>query len=391
MTDPLPPNALDVELGGRLAALAGRGLARARTLPAGRDFASNDYLGFARDPELARAIAARVARRADESPESLFAPASRLLRGETELHRGLEARLAAWKGAEAALLFPSGFQANLALLTALIGPDDRVLSDELNHASLIDALRLARCRREIVPHLDLAAYDAVLARPHAPGRTFVVVEALYGMDGDLAPLAELAGLCERHGADLLVDEAHAAGLHGPRRGSGRVEELGLERRVAATVTTFGKALALQGAAVAGSARLVDWLAQTARPFLFSTALSPLLVLALDAALDRLAATPERRDLAGARARQLREALAANGLARPGGESAIVPVVLGDNVRALAVAGEVRAEGFDVRAVRPPTVPEGTARLRLSVHADHTAEEIDRLAGAIARAAAKVDP
>lgn len=377
------------ELERELAELASRGSRRSLDLAAGLDFSSNDYLGFGRDAALARAVAARVAAAAELTPATLFAPASRLLRGETELHRDVEARLARFKGTEAALLLPSGYQANVALLTAILGPGDRVLSDERNHASLIDGMRLARCRRQVVPHLDLAAYGRALAEDAPAGRTVVVVESLFSMDGDRAPLDLLADLCDRHGALLVVDDAHAAGLYGGARGSGLIEEHGLERRVAASVTTFGKALAVSGACIAGSRTLIDWIVNRARPFIFSTAVAPVVLHALAASLDHLSCHRERGAAARLRASLLRRRLAEHGIAVAGDDSPIVPVVLGANERALAVAAAVRADGFDVRAVRPPTVPHGTARLRISVHADHSEAEIDALAAAVARAIAGV--
>lgn len=379
------------ELERRLDGLEVAGARRSPRLASGIDFCSNDYLGFARDGGLARSISGRIAEVAEGDPAALFAPASRLLRGETSLHRRVEAAIARFKGTEAALIFPSGYQANVALLTSILGPDDRALSDELNHASLIDGLRLSGCRRCVIPHGDLAAFERALGDGvRAGGRSVVVVESLFSMDGDRAPLTHLADLCERHGALLVVDDAHAAGIFGDERGSGLVEANGLEHRVAASVTTFGKALAVSGACIAGSRTLIDWIVNRARPFIFSTAVSPVLLLALAASLDHLA---ERRGLAGvvrARAARLRRRLAEQGLDVEASDSPIVPVVLGSNERALAAAGKVRGHGFDVRAVRPPTVPPGTARLRLSVHADHSEAEIDALAAAIERALASVD-
>lgn len=379
------------ELERELETLEEKGLRRRPSLAAGVDFSSNDYLGFARDGELARAIGVAIQAAAAGDPATIFAPGSRLLRGETRLHRAIEARLAVFKGTEGALLFPSGYQANIALLTAILGPHDRALSDERNHASLIDGLRLARCRREVVPHLDLAAYERALASPGGTcaGRTVVVVESLFSMDGDLAPLDRLAELCERYGALLVVDDAHASGIYGEGRGSGLVEEFGLERRVAASVTTFGKALAVAGACISGSAVLIDWIVNRARPFIFSTAVSPVLLLALSASLDRLAQRPALRNEVRFRARRLRERLADLGVEVAGCDSPIVPVVLGSNQRAMAVAAAVRAEGYDVRAVRPPTVAPGTARLRISVHAAHSDSEIDGLAAAVGRAMLQV--
>lgn len=364
-----------------LGRLDAAGLRRTLTPPAGVDFSSNDYLGLAADEAFGAEVARRLAHAA-EAGEALFAPASRLLRGHLPVHERLEERVARCKGAEAALLLPSGWQANAALLTGLLRPEDRVLSDERNHASLIDGLRAARCGRVVVPHLELEAYARELAAPRPAGQLFVVVESLFSMDGDLAPLAGLAELCLRHDAALIVDEAHATGLYGEARGSGWIEACGVEREVLASVTTFGKALAVQGAAIAGPRRLIELLVNRARPLIFSTALSPLLAHAAEAALDVVAREPERRLRVHLNARRLRTRLADAGLdvARAGGP--IVPVVVGDNRRAVEVARRVRERGFDVRAVRPPTVAPGTARLRVSVHADHREEELDGLAVAI---------
>lgn len=386
------------ELARRLDDLAARGLLR--TLrpgfgsPAGIDFASNDYLGLAADPDFRRDLLARLSALTLDDP--LTAPAARLLRGETAMHARLERRLAAWKGTEAALLFPSGYQANVGLLSAILGPGDRAISDAANHASLIDGLRLSGCERAIVPHLDTAAIERELAKPRTsdqPGRTFLVTESLFSMDGDIAPLDRYADLAERHGALLVVDDAHATGLFGDSRGSGLAERHGVERRALAVVSTLGKAVGVSGAFVAGPRRLVDYLVQRCRTFLFTTAPPPLLLYAVEAALDRLEAEPERRARALALAARLRGRLAEAGLDLPAAvangaaEGPIVPVVLGGNERAMAVAAELTRRGFDVRAVRPPTVPEGTARLRISVHADRTEEEIDALAAALAEAVA----
>ena len=385
------------ELGRRLDDLAARGLLRALRpgfgSPAGIDFASNDYLGLAADPAFRRDLLARLAALPPDAP--LTAPAARLLRGETAAHARLERRLAAWKGAESALLFPSGYQANVGLLSAILGPGDRAVSDAANHASLIDGLRLSGCERAIVPHLDLAAIERELTKNRSsdqPGRTFVVTESLFSMDGDVAPLDRYADLAERHGALLVVDDAHATGLFGDERGSGLAERYGIERRALAIVSTLGKAVGVSGAFVAGPRRLVDYLVQRCRTFLFTTAPPPLLLHAVEAALDRLEAEPERRARALALAARLRAQLAKSGLeerlaAAGAVESPIVPVLLGENDRAMAVAAELTRRGFDVRAVRPPTVPEGTARLRISVHADRTGEEVDALAAALAEAVA----
>jgi 8-amino-7-oxononanoate synthase len=373
------------ELRQRLAEIDRQGLRRALRLPAGRDFCSNDYLGLAGDPELRRELVARLAAQAGGEP--FAAPASRLLRGHTALHERVERRLAAFKGTEAALLFASGYQANLGLLTTLVGPADRVLSDAQNHASLIDALRLARCRTVVIPHLDAAAIERELASPSAPaeGRTFLVTESLFSMDGDIAPLDRYAELTARYGAELVVDDAHASGVFGAARGSGLCEAFGVERRVAATVTTLGKAFGLAGACVAGPQVLIDYLVNRCRPFIYTTAVPPLLLHAAEVALDRLEAEPQRRVRVLALAARLREQLRGHGVDCPAGGGPIVPVLLGGNRRAVEVAKLLAAAGFDVRAIRPPTVAPGSARLRISVHADHTEAEIDALARATAEA------
>jgi len=373
------------DLAGRLEAIRAGGLGRALRDPEGIDFSSNDYLGLSRHPLLLGRLAERLSRM--EGPPG--SPASRLLRGNRPEHRALEERLARWKGTEAALLFPSGYQANLAVLTALLGPRDRALSDSLNHASLIDGLRLSGSRKAVFPHLDLDAAEEELRRPHPGGRTFLVTESLFSMDGDEAPLGRCADLAERWNAVLIVDDAHATGVHGAERGSGLVEEHGIEGRAGAIVSTFGKALGMAGAFVAGPRIVIDWLVNRARPFIFTTAPPPLLVAAIEVLLDLAAEEPERRGAVLDRAARLRAALEARGARRPPGRGAIVPVILGSNERALSVAADLQARGFDVRAIRPPSVPEGTARLRISVHADHSEGEIDALAEALAGALERI--
>lgn len=374
-----PAEALDRDLRRRLQGLKRRGLQRGLRTPQGLDFSSNDYLGLSNHPVIAEAV-----RRCLERNVTVGAPASRLLRGHLEVHARLERALAAYKGTAAALLFPSGWQANVGLLTALVRPQDRVLSDALNHASLIDGLRLTKCRKVIYPHLDVDALAAELARPWPDGRTFVVTESLFSMDGDVAPLDRYAELCERHGADLVVDDAHATGLWG-ERGSGLVEHFGVVDRVAAITATGGKAMGVSGGFVAGSRTLVDFLVQTSRSFIFSTAVSPLLVHALEASLDVLRSEPRRRLVVHALADRLRRHLQEAGLDTLQSVGPIVPVVLGENRIALDVAERLQARGFDVRAVRPPTVPPGTARLRVSVHGNHREDQIDSLATAILEA------
>jgi 8-amino-7-oxononanoate synthase len=373
------PGSILADLAQRLDALQSGGLHRSLRLPSGIDWSSNDYLGLSTDPRLRRRLLERLTAQPDLA---LGAPGSRLLRGNTGCHQALEDRLAAWKGSEAALLLASGWQANVGLLGALLGPHDRVISDAQNHASLIDGLRLAGCTRTIVPHLDLDAVAGALARRHAGGHTFVVTESLFSMDGDVADLTRLAALADQHGAGLIIDDAHATGLYGPR-GAGLATSL--EPPPLAIVSTFGKAFGLAGAFVAGPRVVIDNLLNRGRAFLFSTAVPPLLVTAIDVALDLVIAADRERLLLVALADRLRQRLRAGGLDCLASCGPIVPVVLGDNQEAMAVAARVQARGFDVRAVRPPTVAPGTARLRISVHANHSLAEVDALAAAVVAA------
>lgn len=351
-------------------------LYRQLRIPSGVDFSSNDYLGFSRDPGFRQEWLERLQSRLCQ--EAFSAPASRLLRGHTPYHEEVEQRLAAFKGSDRALLFPSGYQANVGLLTALLEPSDRVLSDRYNHASIIDGLRLSRCQKVIFPHLHLEAVRSILARPHPHGRTFLVTESLFSMEGDIAPLDEYASLAEQYGAYLIVDEAHATGVFGAERGSGLVERFGVESRCLATLSTLGKAFGLWGAFVAGPSWLVDYLVNRCRTFIFTTAVPPLLLAGVETALERIGRRPELRQRLLREAGRLRERLREKGVPGVGGEGPLVPVVLGESRRALQVAAALQERGLDVRAIRPPTVPPGTARLRISVHADHRPEEIDRL-------------
>lgn len=377
----MPPS-FQEELRRRMEDLGGKTLRRSLQRSEGVDFTSNDYLGLAAHPRLRQRLGSWL-----EEEEACGAPASRLLRGNTPRHEALERRLARFKGTEGALLFPSGYQANVGLLTALIQPQDRVLSDQLNHASLIDGLRLAGCTKVIFPHRDVDAVKEALARPHGGGRTFLVTESLFSMDATVAPLDRYLELARRHGAELIVDEAHATGLFG-ETGAGLVEHFGVAGEVTAVVSTFGKAFGVGGAFVGASEVVVETLVNRARSFIFSTAPPPALLVLLEAALDLVEEEPWRRERVMELAQRLRQALKLHRLEVLGEDGPVVPVVLGENERALAVAEHLRKAGLDARAVRPPTVPEGTARLRLSVHADHLEEEVDRLAEEIAVAAAR---
>jgi 8-amino-7-oxononanoate synthase len=366
-----------------LAALEGQGLRRRLQSPVGIDLASNDFLGLADHPDLVEAMRAALPALGAGSG------GSRLLRGQRPTFDAIEERLASFSGAPAALLFGSGYAANLGLLQAVVARDDLVLSDAANHASLIDGIRLTGAGKVIYPHQDLQAVDEALRRPPPRGRIFVVTESVFGMDGDLTPLCALADLAEAHGALLIVDEAHATGLYGPR-GSGRVEELALRDRVLATVHTGGKALGSGGAWVAGSSVLRDHLVNRARTFVFSTAPLPVLSAALAAALDLIEREPARRAEVHRKAALLRRALATTGVPFEG-ESAIVPVVLGDNEAAVRLQEGLRGAGFDARAIRPPTVPAGTARLRLTARYPVSDRDLERFAQEAGRLLAVAEP
>jgi 8-amino-7-oxononanoate synthase len=356
--------------------LEAAGLRRTLTEPRGIDLVSNDYLGLTSHPELVERMRAALARVGAGSG------GSRLLRGHQRAFTQIEERLAAFCGTEAALLFPSGYAANVGVLQALVGRDDLVLSDELNHASLIDGLRLAGARKVLYPHQDLAAVERILRGPR-PSRTFIVTESVFSMDGDVTPLTELAGLAARHGALLVVDEAHSTGLYG-ERGSGRVEETGVRDQVLLSIHTGGKALGTAGAWVAGPAVVRDTLLNRARSFVFSTAPLPVLCAGLEAGLDVLAAEPGRRSAVHRKSELLRSALRAAGHDVPLDRSPIVPVVAGGNAAALALQQGLADAGFDARAVRPPTVPAGTARLRLTVRYPVPDADLQRLAREIGR-------
>ncbi len=348
----------------RLAEWEAAGLRRVLRPPAGIDLSSNDYLGLAAHPRLVRRLIEAL------QHEGCGATASRLLRGHREIFTQVERRFAAWKGTEAALYFGSGYAANLGVLTTFLEPGDVVFSDERNHASLIDGMRLARARRVVFPHRDVEALARALREE--PGQKFLVTESLFSMDGDRAPLREYAALCRETGTALIVDEAHAVGLYG-KRGSGLIEEMGVAEDVFLSINTAGKALGVCGAFVAGPAWAIEYLIQRARTFVFSTAPPPALMAALDEALTLLEEEPFRRVRVRENARRLREQLREVGIEVPEEDSPIIPILLGENARAVAVAAALQDEGFDVRAIRPPTVPPGTARLRVSVniHVDET--------------------
>jgi len=341
-------------------------------------FASNDYLDLASDPRLAEA-AAEAARR-----DGFGASAARLVSGDLPAHRDLETALSAHLHRPAALLFPTGYQANIGLLTALAGPDDLIVSDALNHASLIDGCRLSRAQVAVYPHANVGAAEALLQTGASARRRLLVTESIFSMDGDQAPLADLAAVAQRQNAALIVDEAHAFGVLGPS-GRGLCAQLGVVPD--ALVATLGKALGAAGGFVAGSAVLRDYLVNRARTFIFTTALPPPVAAAAARAL-AIAASPEG-DGRRAQLASLGQTLAGS-LSRLGQPSQrtgpIFPFVLGGDERALAMSAQLRRRGLFIPAIRPPTVPPGTARLRITLSAAHSAQDLDRLTRALTEAA-----
>jgi glycine C-acetyltransferase/8-amino-7-oxononanoate synthase len=344
---------------------------------------SNNYLGLADDPRLRRAAA--------DAALSLGtgAGASRLISGSMSIHAELESRLAEFKGAEAALLFGSGYLANTGTIAALARSGEVVFSDELNHASIIDGCRLAGSETFVYRHADVDHLAWGLQR--AAGRaSLIVTDGVFSMDGDIAPLADLAELSRRHDCRLLVDEAHATGCLGPG-GRGSVAAAGLSEEVDVIVGTLGKALGGYGAYVCGSAELMDFLVNSARPFIFSTAPPPPVVAAANAALEVLTEQPGRVELLRSNAAALREGLRSEGLEPIGSETQIVPLVVGDAEDAMAICERLLERGVFAQAIRPPTVPAGTSRLRLTTMATHRTADLRNAARLIGAAMREIRP
>ena len=356
-----------------LRSLEERSLCRTLAEIHGVNFCSNDYLGLAENPALRESLAESIG-----SATRVGGTGSRLLSGQTEEWRELEERFAGFAGTEAALFFSTGYAANMGLLASLVGKDDVIYSDALNHASLIDGMRLSGARKVIYPHLDLQVLEkALLQDTGAPWRRVIVTESVFSMDGDLAPLGKIAELAEKYGAALIVDEAHATGVHGPY-GRGLSAAADIERQVLAIIHTCGKALGSAGAFVCGPAVLKEYLVNHARTFVFSTALPPYFARQIGAALNLAGTMDQERHELLQRSARLVENLRAAGFKTARTESQIVPVVLGAVAETLDAADYLQRDGFAVRAIRPPTVPEGSARLRLSLTSKIPEAELMRL-------------
>ncbi|MDB5704534.1 MAG: 8-amino-7-oxononanoate synthase [Sphingomonas bacterium] len=362
-----------------LAQLAAQDRLRALAPRHGVDVSSNDYLALASAPRLAEAVAAAVA-----CGVPVGSGGSRLLRGNHEEHEALEAEAGAFFGAEAALFFSNGYTANATLFATLPQRGDLVVHDALIHASAHEGMRLGRAECISAGHNDADAFNDAIARwrlKGGTGRPWIAVESLYSMDGDQAPLEALAAIAERHEGMLLIDEAHAAGVFG-EDGRGLAHKLDGRENVV-TLRTCGKAMGCEGALVCAPAVIRDFLVNRGRGFIFSTAPSPLMASAVRESLRILADEPERRAALWRLIAAAETALARCGVAPTG--SQILPLVLGDDARTMRVAAAVREAGFDVRGIRPPTVPQGTSRLRISLTLNLTLADVDELAAALAEA------
>ena len=337
-------------------------------------FCSNDYLGLAADPEIIEAARQGAAR------FGVGSGASHLILGHSAAHHELEARLAAFTGLPRALLFSTGYMANIGAVTALVGRDDAVFADRLNHASLNDAVLLSRATFRRYPHLELDTVGRLLAASRAR-RKLVVTDAVFSMDGDIAPVPELIALCERHDAWLLLDDAHGFGVLGDR-GRGVLEHFGARSRRVIYMATLGKAAGVFGAFVAGEAAVVEWLVQRARPYIYTTAAPPMLSAALMKSLDLIGDDASRRTHLRALIARLRDRLKTRRWTLMPSQTAIQPLVIGGNDEAMAVSERLAGRGLLVPAIRPPTVPRGTARLRITLSAAHALDDIERLAASL---------
>lgn len=343
-------------------------------------FCSNDYLGLAADARVVEALRDGALRYGAGSG------ASHLISGHSAAHAALEDRLADFLSPHVpsarALYFSTGYMANLAVLSALAGKDAEIFSEELNHASLIDGARLARATLRVYPHKDLAQLETLLRQSTAADR-LVVTDSVFSMDGDIAPLHELLALCDRHGAWLVVDDAHGFGVLG-ENGRGVLEQLALSSQQLVYVGTLGKAAGVAGAFVAAHATVVEWLVQRARPYIYTTAAPPAVAHALLASLDIISGDEGRQRRARLQQliSRLRERLALKRWTLLPSETPIQPVVIGDNAQTMAAGAALLARGFWVGAIRPPTVPQGTSRLRITLSAAHTLAQVDALADAL---------
>lgn len=330
---------------------------------------SNDYLGLSRHPALKKAAAIAMER------YGFGSGASRLISGTSALHVELESRIAAFKGTESALLFNSGYAANTGIIPSIAGEGDVILSDSLNHASIVDGCRLSRAKVIAYPHKDVDRLESVLKKNRTMKRTLIVTDGVFSMDGDIAPLPELVMLAEKYGALLMVDDAHATGVIG-KTGRGTSEHFGLSGRVHIQMGTLGKALGSFGAYAAGNTDLIDYLRNRARSFIYSTALPPAVCAASLAAFNVVEGESGLRKTLWENRDRFVLGLAAIGIVPGSSETPIVPVMLGESEKALKAAAKLFEYGLYAAAVRPPSVPEGAARIRVTLTAAHSSDDID---------------
>jgi len=345
------------------------------------NFSSNNYLGLANHPALAAAAKDAIDRYGCGSG------ASRLISGNMSLHEELEDRIAQLKGTEAALVFNSGFQANTGLLSTLVGENDVIFSDALNHASIIDGCRLSRAKVFVYGHGDLDQLQRGLNDAAQHSRKLIVTESVFSMDGDEAPLVEIVNLAEKYGAMVMVDEAHATGVFEPN-GAGLVAKMGLAERVLVQMGTMGKALGGFGAYVAGSKGLRDLLINRCRSFIFTTSLPPAVMAMGIAAINLIKQEPERRQALRNNCKLLREGLQGLGFVLGASQSQILPLIIGEATQCMKISEYLLKNGVFAQGIRPPTVPPGTSRLRITLMATHTREHIERALGVFAEVAQK---
>ena len=349
------------------------------------NLASNNYLGLCNHPKLREAAIAATVR------YGVGSGAVRTIAGTMRIHLDLEEKIASFKGVEACVVFQSGFSANAGTVSSILGKEDFILSDELNHASIIDGARLSRAKIKVFRHKDVAHCEELLRElEHEPGKKLVITDGVFSMDGDIGPVGELAALCERYGAIMMVDDAHASGVLG-RNGRGSVDHFGAARLVDVQVGTLSKAIGALGGYVCGSRDLIDFLYHRARPFLFSTSHPPSVAATCIAAFDLLEAEPDRIERLWTNTWYFKQQLAAagfdvGGVTTPASETPITPILLGDGRKTMEFSRALFEAGVMATGIAFPTVPEGKARVRTIMTSEHTREQIDRALEIIVRTA-----
>ncbi len=353
------------------------------------NLASNNYLGLCNDPRLAEAAHRAIAE------HGVGSGAVRTIAGTMRIHMQLEEKIAAFKNVEACVVFQSGFTANAGTVGSILGKEDFILSDELNHASIIDGARLSRATIKVFRHKDVAHCEELLREvEHEPGRKLIITDGVFSMDGDIGPVGELAALAERHGAIMMVDDAHASGVLG-RNGRGSVDHFGAHGQVDVQVGTLSKAIGALGGYVCGSRDLIDFLYHRARPFLFSTSHPPSVAATCIAAFDILENEPERIERLWTNTAYFKQQLASAGFdiggrSTPASETPIIPIILGDGRKTMEFSRELFARGLMATGIAFPTVPQGKARVRIIMTSEHTRQQLDTALEILTETARKMD-